>query len=568
MSIKMEDIDNLLKEKHKLPPISFPAVNNPIESESEGIITFKNKETFEGKMSKIKDKIILEEGVYTWPNEQKFYGNLFPNNMFNKKGKIIFPDMSELVGKFEFDQKNLIIKNAIYKTKTRIYQGSFRNNKFNGNFIIKDKEQSPNYLFTGKYINGLKEGKCTLETLYNGEKIKIVGNYKEGKKIGDLKIYIKRDGKEKLIFPKEKVDPEIKKEDLIENKNFKFVENNKKINCMKIINDRLLIGSYEYLIVYDINNNNNEITFNRKILIFKNENINDFIETKNKQYILLCSSKNKFKLIELVLEEKNDSCSNSTRSENLDFHLIQEFKGLENSKSILCIEKLSNEMVISGDCENIILWEYVNEKSFSGNPGFFGFWSNNSAIQFPEYKIKQHEKFYNVFSIVELESKNNEIIIGVAEPDSKSVYFIKIDNSQKMSKFKRIECHDEITRKKNIMKCFKNKLFVGCINKLIVIDVNKYEIIYTLFSESITYINSFLDNYIILGVTKKLNNFYEYEGYLLQKNILDNSEQVKIVNISSFTKYKHKGSIADMCINNNNKSIITAETDGKIIILE
>ena len=146
---------------------------------------------------------------------------------------------------------------------------------------------------------------------------------------------------------------------------------------------------------------------------------------------------------------------------------------------------------------------------------------------------------------------------------------MKVEKAKKINKFKKLECHDEISKKKNIMKCFDNKLFVGCKNNLIVIDINKYEIIYNVYSENITYINIFLDKYIICGVTKKINNLYDYEGFLCQKNILKipNSGQIKIINISSFTKFKFKRSIIDACIYNKN-CIISANNDGKILILK
>ena len=174
-----------------------------------------------------------------------------------------------------------------------------------------------------------------------------------------------------------------------------LVESRNKINCMKIINDKLLLGSYENLIIYNINNKDIEIKFDRKILIFRNEDINDFLETNYKK-ILLCSNKNNFKLIELTS----------------DFHLIQEFKGLENSKNIFCIVELSNKMILSGDCENIILWDYLN--------------INN------KYKIIQNEKLYNIYSIIEIKHTNNEVIIGAAEPDSKSIIIMKIENNKKL----------------------------------------------------------------------------------------------------------------------------------------
>ena len=584
-------IDKLLKEDNKLQTILIPTVNNSIESQSGGKIIFKNKETFQGKM--LKNNMLIE-GIYTWPNGQTYFGGFNHNNLFNQKGKIIFSDKNELIG--TFDGKNNIIDKAIYKTNLRVYQGAFKNNKLHGKFIIKNKDGCPHYLYIGNYYNGAKHGKFTLEKSYHHEKYKITGNYKEGIKYGEFKIYKISQTKEKLVDNIKFPIYEPKDKDLIENKNLNFIESRNKINCMKIINDKLLLSSYENLIIYDINNKDNEIRLNKKILIFRNEDINDFIQTEYKT-ILLCSSKNNFKLIELELDERNNSYLYTTMSANSDFHLIQEFKGLENSKNIFCVVELSNNMIVSGDCENIILWDYINinnnniisvtennnvqqESIWDKIKNIFGFKNNdnenvlfisenNSAIPLFEYKLVQNEKLSHIYSIVEIKHSDNEIIIGAAEPDSKSIIIMKIENKEKINKLKKIECHDEIMKKKNIMKCFDDKLFVGCKNKLIVIDINKYEIIYNVFSENITYINIFLNKYIICGVTKKLNSLYDYEGYLLQKNILKNpnSGQMKIINISSFTKLKNKGNIVDACIYNN-ESIITADTHGKILILK
>ena len=279
-----------------------------------------------------------------------------------------------------------------------------------------------------------------MEKSYNHEIYKIIGNYKEGIKYGEFNIFRKSQDNEQLIheikFPIKEL---IQNKELIENKEMELVESRNKINCMKIINEQLLLGSYENLIIYDINNKD-EIKFDRKILIFRNEDINDFLETNYKK-ILLCSNKNNFKLIELTLEEKNDSYLNTTMSIHSDFHLIQEFKGLENSKNIFCIVELSNKMIVSGDCENIILWDYFNINNNINNNNismtennnnkksildkifdFFGFGNNdnenvlfisesNSLIPFFEYKIIQNEKLYNIYSIIEIKNTNNEIII-------------------------------------------------------------------------------------------------------------------------------------------------------------
>ena len=284
-------IDKLLKEDNKLQTILIPTVNNSIESQSGGKFIFKNKETFQGKM--LKNNMLIE-GIYTWPNGQIYFGGFNHNNLFNQKGKIIFPDKSELIG--TFDGKNNIIDKAIYNTDSRLYQGAFKNNKLHGKFIIKNKDGCPHYLYIGNYYNGAKHGKFTLEKSYHHEKYKITGNYKEGIKYGEFKIYKISQTKEKLVDNIKFPIYEPKDKDLIENKNLNFIESRNKINCMKIINDKLLLSSYENLIIYDINNEDNEIRLNKKILIFRNEDINDFIQTEYKT-ILLCSSKNNFKLL-------------------------------------------------------------------------------------------------------------------------------------------------------------------------------------------------------------------------------------------------------------------------------
>jgi len=94
--------------------------------------------------------------IYDWSNGQKFYGDLYPYHLFNKKGKIIFPDNSELIGKF--DGKNNIIENVIYTINSRINQDSFKNNKLDYKFIIKNRDGYPHYLYIGNYYNGVNMG--------------------------------------------------------------------------------------------------------------------------------------------------------------------------------------------------------------------------------------------------------------------------------------------------------------------------------------------------------------------------------------------------------------------------
>ena len=608
---KISLIENLLEEENTLQKIIFPKYNQKIIKEENGTFTFENNETFKGKII----KGILQKGVYTWPNKQIYYGDLSPFNSFNKKGKIIFPNRSELIGYFN-GEKNTIDK-ATYITSTRKYQGSFKNNKFNGKFIIRNIEGQPYYLYKGQYFNGLKQGKFELEKMYENKIFKITGNFERGKKDGEFKIYIvnKNDSKikEKLIdiinFDVDFEKIEVKNEEKIENKSF-FSTNitEKKINCMEIIKFKddtyLLLGSYENLLIYYVNSIDDKINFDKEISLFKNADINDILKTKDNQ-ILLCSSNNKFKLINLIFEEKNNiSNMNTSMTSYNDFNLIQEFKGLENSKNIFCLLELSNGLIISGDCENVILWEKTNTFSVKNHysvierkkSNFFtdffkslfdnndkdsnndsNYISETSSISFSEYEIKYEIKDSlnlpsHIFCVLEIENNKNIITLAIAQPDSKNILFIKIGKDNKIIVNKEVEVLATIENRKKLMAHINDNLFVGCKNKLIVIDCKKYEIIYNISSETITYIDIYLDKFLIFGVTKEINSLYSYEGFLEQKQFRKkpNTKNYNIINISEFNKCKHKGNIINACLYkiNDKNLIITVGTDNKIILLK
>ena len=218
-------IDNILKEDNSLQKIYFPTLNQPLKEEKpKGNYIFINGETFKGK---IKDKI-FQKGKYIWPNGQEYYGDLSPYNRFNKKGKIIFPNKDELTG--IFNPENNLIEKAVYKTSTRLYQGTFKNNKLNGKFIIKNNENSPHYLFIGSYLNGIKDGKFSLETRYDNQKINMTGTFEKGKKNGNFIFKIEEE-KIEVEFN----DDFIKILNGIEKKNFFEKKEKNKICCMKII---------------------------------------------------------------------------------------------------------------------------------------------------------------------------------------------------------------------------------------------------------------------------------------------------------------------------------------------
>ena len=561
----LEDLDKILIEDNELQRILCPSFNPE-----------QNNEIFEGT---IYDNN-LKKGKYMWKIGQIFIGNLSENNRFIKKGKIIFPNKDELIG--FFNDENSTITKATYTTSTRIYQGSFKKNKLDGKFIIKNKEnvenknKSEHYIFIGSYSNGIKQGKFTLEKEYNNKTIKVSGVFDKGKKNGILKIFelskIKENNeiKEKLVFIKEFVNNcEIQK--LIEKKQYLVNQSNNKIFCIEIFEDHdnlyLLLGSNEELLIYNININEEKIQFIKKIFLFKNSDINDIIKLQDNR-LLLCSSRNCFKLIELSYEDKNSNSSNvntSITSEN-DFKLIQEFKGLENSKNIFCLYELSNELIASGDCENIILWK----KNLINNIDSFSDINNSISLNLYEITFLSKLKASHTYCMLKI---NKNILLAVAQPDSKTIKFLEIQiNEPFIKEIKTISKVDSISNRKNIMTYFNDNLVVGCKNKIIVINVNKKEIIYDIYNnESITYINNYYNEFLLFGVMRNKDQ-YNYEGYLSQKifsNDPKKKEKKNIISISDFKECKFEGNIIDSYIYNfNNKEyIITIGIDGKILVL-
>lgn len=612
-----KNIEEILAEDNYLPRIYFPTLNQPLDKNStKGNYIFKNGETFKGR---IDNKMNLQKGIYTWPNGQIYYGDLSPNNTFNKNGKIIFPNKGELTGVFNGD-KNTIEK-AIYKSTTKIYTGSFKNNKLNGKFIIKNKEESPHYLLVGNYVNGFRNGNFYLEKIYANKTVKISGNYKLGKKNGLFTIIIEDDKNDVKVNKELKLnyDMDLKVENCpeqekIENKQyFNFIDKKNKICCMEIIEEKgktyLLIGSYEYLIIYNIENS--QINFNKKILLSKRADINDIIKTTDNK-ILICSNNNELKLININFDNFDKNQTTEKDSYKNGFELIQHWNGLQNSNNIFCIKELSNELIISGDCENIILWgkeknknnnNIINNKKYElkktksedsdkANKSFidsiidFGrsFFRNtnqdeavkcekidesvniikNKTEYEYEYEYKEsYSDLTHTYSILEINkpNKNNNIIIAVPQPDSKSLFFFEIDDNCNIKNIAQIDNINSIPNRKNIMTLMDNSLFIACKNSIVIVDIEKYAIITNIMFETVTYISSYKTKYIIMGVMKSKNN-YSYESFLIQKELLKNKN---IRNVSDFTKSKFTGNIINACIYKN--LIIAIGTDGKILLL-
>ena len=594
------DLDKILIEDNSLQKIAFPTLNQKIIKKSkEGFYIFENGEKFKGR---IKNKI-FQKGIYIWPNNQVFYGDLSPNNIFNKKGKIIFPNKDELAG--TFNPENNTITKAIYKIKTRNYQGSFKNNRFNGKFIINNNENCEHYFYIGSYLNGLRDGQFSLEKIFNGSKIKVIGNYENGKKNGVFKVFSED---QKLIF-EEKYEFDINIKEKIEYKDYFEYKEKNEIFCMETFEDNnnlyLLLGSYENLLIYSINIEHKEIIFLRKILLFKNGKINDILKLKDGKF-LLCSSNNNIKFIEILFEEKN--------AKYFSFKVIQELKGEPDSNNIFSLIELSNEIVVSGDCQNIILWKksYLKKMNsyynniISGNSYSFkitaenneeysnrqdieeqeenkninnlkkyrmnGNKSNSLCYEFDK-KVNKDKIFTHTYCMLEIKNEKNIIILAVAQPDTESIEFIKISENNIIQEFQKIENIKKIPCLKNIMIIYEGYLLVGCLDNLFIINLNKYKIKYKIYNNnvSITYINRYLDEYLIFGCMRSIG-LYNYERYLSQKKLIIKNDKNNLISISDFKKSIFEDNIISCkftIVNKDKKKqiIIFIGADGKILIL-
>ena len=535
------DLDELLNEDDFLDEIEYPTKNQKIIKEyPKGTYIFENNEQFKGIIKNNK----LTIGIYKWPNGQQYLGDL-SNNNFTKRGTIIFPNNNKLIGYFLMNENK--IKGAIYETKTRKYIGSFVNNLLDGKFIIKSKDNHPLYLFKGIFSKGKRQGNFVLEKDIHGKILQVIGTYNKGQKNGIFRVYVRGNGGEKkLIYKKNFIndypEPNIKDYEKIENKEISEYIIPFKICCLQVIIDLqnkiyLLIGSHEYIIKCDINNINTPLP----ILIFKNKDINDILINKEGN-ILVCSNENDFKLIAINTDSNSD-----------EIKVLQEFKGLNNSKSIFIIKELSNGLIASGDCENLILWDKVIKNNFY------------------EYKMINHINLTHTYCILEIKQneKNEHVIISILQPDSRSVLFLDIDKNNQIKLIQKIENINTIHGRKKIMKQNKDILLIGCKDSIISINLTKYEILFKIYFDKITYIN-ILNRFVLIGIIKNRNS-YNYEGYLTQIIFVskDNDlKNTKSFHVSKTLGKKHNGSIIDGYVFelNGKETIITVGNDNKILI--
>ena len=574
-----KDLEKILIEKHEIQKILYPSINPE-----------QNNEKFEGKIYDNKTK----KGKYIWQNGQVFIGNLSKNNRFINKGTIIFPNNDKLTG--IFNEKDNSITRATYSTSTFKYEGTIKKNKLEGKIIIKNEENMDKYLYIGNYVNGIKNGKFTLERMYNNKAIKVSGAYDKGKKCGIFKIFEEND--KEGIFSNEVYSEEFAnnfiKSKLIENKEFFEFKEKSKILCVEAFEKDglyLLLGSYEYLLIYFINLDKKDVYFYKNIFLFFRSEINDIIKLKDGR-LLLCSNNNCFKLIKLIFGSKSSNISNlnTTFASQNDCILLQEFKGQANSKNIFSLYEYSSELIVSGDCENIIVWKKnyfnnINENSkeslenesksmdISMEPSNAFIIIGNEVINLGDYELLflAKRKTSHTYCMLKIKNNNDKNILAVAQPDSRSIEFLEIqEDEETITKISTILGVDSIPNRKNIMTYYGNNLIVGCKNGIIIIDANKYEIINDIYSnESITFIDSYSDEFLLFGMMKNKEQ-YEYDGFLSQKILFNNSKgKQNIDTVSNSKKNKFEGNIINSCkyINNNKEYRITIGTDNKILVM-
>ena len=75
-----------------------------------------------------------------------------------------------------------------------------------------------------------------------------------------------------------------------------------------------------------------------------------------------------------------------------------------------------------------------------------------------------------------------------------------MNTSERILAYKQFTIHN----RKNVMKQENNKniLYIGCQNSLIIINLINYEIISKIFFDKITFINQFLNKFLLCGIFK------------------------------------------------------------------
>ena len=595
----IHELDELLKEKINIEQIVFPTVNQQIINHVGIEYIFENGEKFEGRM----ENNIMKLGIYTWPNGQQYKGDFSENNNLRKGEIIFFPSNNKLTG--IYNENREAFERCIYETDSYIYEGNIKRNKFHGNSSIQSKENE-NYSLKGKYDEGKRKGKFEIINEKDGNKFKINGFYRYGKKNGNFKVYNLENNE--LIFDYNFINDIIQ---LNGRNNFTEIRKNISINCIEILNKEnrliLLLGAENKIFLYNITEQRNlsEIRFSNRC------NILDILVLRDNN-ILVCNDKNKFNLIDIKI---NRNCINA--------EIIAEFKGKDNSSNIFSLREFRNDLIVSGDCNNLIFWKkdlsnrnnnviqnnnnannninnnVINENNqieiennvnnddfniidsirnmfYNCIESFDNFLNreNNNEILYYSFNEINHIPLTHTYSFLEIKEKERDdtnIIIAVAQPDNESVIIYDIsyiNNNINIITHREIKEINSLINRKNIMTYMDGILYIGCKDSIKLIkfnNINDIQIINNILVGNISYLCKYRNKFLLCGINKNKSE-YNFESKLIQyeKKGIEND----IIPVCENNKHTHNGSIINNIIfyDNTEEYIVSLGTDKKIMI--
>ena len=425
--------------------------------------------------------------------------------------------------------------------------------------------------------------------------IKLTDFIKTEKKNGNFKVY-KLDNDE-IIF-----DYNFSNDiQLISNDNINEFKKNININCIEILNKEqkliLLYSSEKTLYLYDIVEQNNL----GEIELFDNGKILDILVLKDKN-ILISNSHNKFKLIDIKLNSKNNEIK---LAQNKEIFLPN------NNYTIYSLLELENNLIISSGNSHLIFWK-KNFSNINLNNSINNSINNNNIINKSQQGKSLWESItdiYNdcvnsvkdlihldknteilnytlekifeintssIYSFIEIKKneklniENNNFILALAQPDEKNILILDIsfnDNLISQNEIRQIDNINSIINRKNIMTYKENILYIGCIDSIKLIDINRAEIISNILLEKISYMNIYRNEFLFLGINKNRTT-YNFESKLVQYKINENNNN--IIPLYENFQHRHNGSIINNIIYyfQNKEYIISLGTDKKIIITD
>ena len=144
--------------------------NGIIYNKEKELLILPNKEIFKGKIKKISNKYVLDEGEYEWPNGQKYIGKFNENNNFegDENSKLVYENKWTYQGGFKNGEPNG--KGEIKKDNGDYIKGNFENGKIFGETIIKKDD----IILEGNYISSIINGTINnINTIINNHNYQI-----------------------------------------------------------------------------------------------------------------------------------------------------------------------------------------------------------------------------------------------------------------------------------------------------------------------------------------------------------------------------------------------------------